>query len=109
MSEAVLKGNDLVKLSQFLINDLFTHRVTNTVSVDENVLWHLTIEFSVALESALEVIRKNCGRDNLLAFDWLRTGLSIVFAEIGIVCCTEANGTLLAFMTNINSDKHGLI
>ena len=54
--ESVFKCYDLIELGKFLVNDLFTHRVTYTVSVDENMLGHLTIEVPVALEGALEVV-----------------------------------------------------
>ena len=57
--ESVLQCHDLVELGQLLIDDLLPHGVTHTISVDENVLWHLPIEVSVALESALEVVRED--------------------------------------------------
>ena len=102
--KSVLKGNYLVELSQLLINDQLAHRITHTVSVDENMLWHLAIEVSVALESTLEVVRENTRRDNLLTFDRLRASLRIILAEVRIVCCTEANSTLFAFVADIDAN-----
>ena len=108
-TKSVLKGHDLVELGQFLVDDLLTHRVTYTISVDENMLGHLSIEVSVALEGALEVIWEDSCRNNFLALDWLWTGLSVVLAEVRVVGSAETNGTLLTLVTHINSDEHGLI
>ena len=53
----VLHLNDAVKLSQLLVDDLLSHGVTDTVTVDEDVTWHGTIvKLTVALESTLEVV-----------------------------------------------------
>lgn len=109
LTNAVLEGDNLVELSELLVNDLFPHRVTDTVTVDENMLWHFSIEVPVAGEGALEVVRQDGGRDDLLSLNWLGTGLCVVLAEVGVVSGTEANGTLLSLMANINSYKHGLI
>lgn len=55
--ETVLFGDNFVKLLQFSINDLLTHGIANTISVDEDVLWQGTfVVFSVALEGTHEVI-----------------------------------------------------
>lgn len=108
-TDSVLECHNLVKLGKLLVNDLLTHRITDTVTVDENVLRHLTVEVPVALEGALEVVRQDGGRDDLLSLDWLRTSLCVVLAEVGVVSGTEANSTLFSFMADINSDQHGLI
>ena len=44
-----------------------------------------------------------------MALDRLRTSLSVVLAHVGIIGSTEADGRLLAFMADINTDKHGLL
>lgn len=48
---SVLIADDPVQLVKLKVYNLLSHTVTNTVTVDENVVWHLSaIEFSVALE-----------------------------------------------------------
>ena len=60
VEEAVLLLNDLVQLLKLKINDLLTHGIADTVTVDENVVWHFTrIKFTVALEGSHEVVRQN--------------------------------------------------
>lgn len=109
LADSVLKCHNLVELGEFLVNDLLAHAVTDTITVDENVLWHLTVEVPVALEGTLEVVREDGGRDDLLSLDWLWGSLCVVLAEVGVVSCAEANCGLLTLMANINSDQHGLI
>jgi hypothetical protein len=56
--EAIFLLNDLVKLIKLKVDNLLTHRVTNTVTVDENVVGHLAlVELSVALKGSHEVVR----------------------------------------------------
>jgi len=108
--QIVLQGHDLVQLGQLLVNDLLSHGVTNTVSVDEDMAWHGSIvEVTVAGECSLEVVRQNGGRDDLLAFDGLGAGLRIVLTHVGVVGGAESNSTLLALVTDIDSNEHGLL
>lgn len=94
---------------QFSIDDLLAHGVTNTVSVDEDVFGQVAIVvLSVALEGAAEVVSENLGADDLLTFLRLRTGLSVVLTKVTVIGCTETNRTLSAFVTYINTNKHGL-
>ena len=109
LTDAVLKGHNLVQLGEFLVNDLLTHGVTDTITVDENMLRHFPVEVPVALEGALEVVRKDGGRDDLLTLNWLRASLCVVLAEVGVVGSTEADGRLFTLMTDINAYQHGLI
>ena len=39
----------------------------------------------------------------------LRTSLSVVLTHILIVCGDETNDTLLALVTNVDTNKHGLV
>ena len=58
----VLHGHDTVKLCELLINDLLAHRVTDTITVDEDVSGHSSIiKLTVRRECALEVVREDCG------------------------------------------------
>jgi len=110
LGKAVLILNDLVQLFQFKVDDLLAHGVANTVTVDENMIGHLTlVELAVALERALEVVRQNRARDNFLAFLRLGTGLRVVLAHVLVIGGTEADGALLAFVANVNAHKHGLV
>lgn len=103
--ETILISNDLLELLKLVVNDLFSHRVSNSVSVDENVIWHIaSVIFSVSLECTCEVVLENIRRNNLLTFLSLRTCLGVVFTEVRIVCSYKTNDTLLSFMANINTN-----
>lgn len=92
VEEAVLLLNDLVQLLKLKINDLLTHGIADTVTVDENVVWHFTrVKFTVALEGSHEVVRQNGGGDNFLTFLGLRRSLCIVLAHVTVVGGAEAN------------------
>lgn len=107
---AVLHSADAVQLLELLVDDLLTHGIADTITVDEDVAGHGTfVEVSVGLERACEVIRQNCRRDDFLSLDRLRTSLSVVLAHGSVVGRTEADGRLLALMTDINTDEHGLV
>jgi len=58
-NKTVFFRDDLVELLQFVVNNLLPHGVTHTVTVDENVLWHFTIKFAIAVKGALEIVRKH--------------------------------------------------
>ncbi len=49
--QAVLILTDLVQLFQLEVDNLLTHGVANTITIDEDMVGHLTaVKFSVALE-----------------------------------------------------------
>ena len=107
--QIIFKGNNLVELSQFLINDLFSHGVTDSVSINKDVFWHGSIvEVSVALEGSLEVVREDSGRNNFLSLHRLRASLSIVLAHVGVIGSAESNCTLFTFVANIDTNEHSL-
>lgn len=107
---SVFVMNDFLELLQLVINDLFSHWVTNTISVDKNMVRHLAfVKVSVGLERSLEVILKDCWWDNLLAFLSLRTGLSIVLAKMWVISGNKPNYTLLSFVAYIYSNKHSFL
>ena len=73
---AVLLLHDLVELLELVADDLSPHGIANSVSVDEDVVWELTIVVvAEGLECALEVFLENTGADDLLALLALRTCL----------------------------------
>mmetsp|Transcript_24537 Transcript_24537/g.17253 ORF Transcript_24537/g.17253 Transcript_24537/m.17253 type:complete len:245 (-) Transcript_24537:1711-2445(-) len=105
--KTILFGDDFVKLLQFSIYDLLTHRIANTISVDEDVLWQGTVVvFSVAFEGTHEVVGQDLGANDFLTLLWLRTSLGIVLTKVCVVSGTETNGTLSTFVTDINAYKH---
>ena len=58
--EAVLLLHDLVELLELVADDLGSHGVTNSVSVDKDVVWELAlVVVAESLERALEVFLKN--------------------------------------------------
>lgn len=58
--KAILISTDLFKLLKFIVNNLFSHGITNTISINENVIRHISIiEISVSLESTREIFLEN--------------------------------------------------
>jgi len=54
----VLDSDDTVELSKLLVDDLLTHRVADTITVDKDVAGHgAIVEVAVGCEGALEVVR----------------------------------------------------
>lgn len=107
--DAVLLLYDLVELLKLVVDYLCSHRVSNSVSVDENVVRKLTmVVLSEGLEGTLEVSLENDGADDLLPLLFLWACLCIIFAHVFIVGCTESNDALLSFVANVNTNKHSL-
>lgn len=62
LEETILFLNDLVELLKLKVNNLLTHGITDTITVDEDVVWHLSlVELTVALERPHEVVGQNRG------------------------------------------------
>jgi hypothetical protein len=77
----VLFSNNLIKLLELKFNYLFSHWITDTVSVDENLVGHgIIIVFSVNSECTGEVLLEYRAWDNFLALLVLRAWLGIVLA-----------------------------
>lgn len=105
----VLISQDLLQLIELEVNNLLSHGVSDTITIDEDVVGELSsIEVSVGLKGTTEVLLKNVWGNNFLALLSLRTGLSVVLAKEGVVGCDETNDTLLSLVANVDTDKHGL-
>jgi len=107
LEDTVLFGDDLVKLVQLFVNNHLSHGITDTITVDEDMLGHGAVEVAVTLEGTLEIVGQDTARDNFLTFLWLRGSLCIVLTEVRIISCTESNSTLLTLMAHIDTHKHG--
>lgn len=59
LEKTIFFSHNFVKLIELLVDNHLSHGVSDTISVDENVLGHGTVEVFVALESSLEVVRQN--------------------------------------------------
>jgi len=107
--KAILLLHYLRELLELVGDDLGPHRVTNSISVDEDVVWELAlVVVSESLESALEVLLEHARADDLLTFLTLRARLSIVLAHMLIIGGAEANDALLALVADVDTDEHGL-
>lgn len=107
--KAILLLHYLRELLKLVGDDLGPHRVTNSISVDEDVVWELAlVVVSECLESALEVLLEHARADDLLTFLTLRARLSIVLAHMLIIGGAEANDALLALVADVDTDEHGL-
>jgi hypothetical protein len=95
-------------LLEFVTDDLGSHGISNTVSVDENVIWEGAVV--VVLKSSkgfLEVLFEHARADDLLALLALGTRLGVVLAHVLVVGSTEADNTLFTFVANVDSNEHG--
>lgn len=106
----VLLCYNLVELFQLMLDDLLSHRVANSISVNKDVVRQVPlIMVTESTERILEVLLQHWGRDDLLTFLALRTCLSVIFTHMLIIGSTEAYDRLFTFVTNINTDKHSLL
>ena len=93
-----------------MADDLSSHGISDSVSVDENVIWQISvIVVSEGLECTLEVFLENTRTDDLLSLLALRACLSVVLAHMFVVGCTESDDTLLTLVANIDTNKHCLL
>ena len=103
--DIVLVSQDLLELFQFVLDNLLSHRITNTISVNEDMIWELSsIIVSVSLKSTAIIVLQNVRGDDLLTLLVLRACLSIILAEERIVGSNETNGTVLTLVAHINTD-----
>jgi len=91
------------------LNDLLAHGVTDTITIDENMVGELaSVVVPIGLQSRAEVVLEHVGLDDLLALLALGAGLSVVLAEVLVISGDEANDALLSLMADVDADKHGL-
>ena len=107
--DGVLLLNNLVELLKLVADDLGSHRVANSVPVDEDVIGELAlVVVSESLESAFEVLLEHAGADDFLALLALGTCLGVVLAHVLVIGSAEADDALFTLVANVDSDKHGL-
>lgn len=109
LEQSIFFSHDLMELVKFLIDNHLSHRITNSITIDENVFRHRAIEVSIALECSLEVVRKHTWRDNFLTFLRLGSSLCVILTKVWIVSSTETNSALFTFMADINTNKHSFV
>lgn len=74
------------------------------------MIWKSTIiVISESLESTFKVLLKHTRADDFLALLTLRTCLCVVLAHMLVIGSAEADDALLTLMTNIDTNKHGLV
>lgn len=90
--ELVLLLDNLVELLQLVGDDLGSHGVSDTISIDDDVVWEGTVVLvSECLESTLEVLLEHTRADNLLALLALGTRLGVVLAHVLVVGSAETD------------------
>lgn len=108
VSILVFHRDNLVELLKLVTDDLSSHGISNTISVNEDVIWEGTIVVVFkCFESLLEVLLEHARADDLLALLALGTRLGVVLAHVLVVGSTEADNTLFTFVANIDSNEHG--
>lgn len=108
--KSVLLLHNLVQLLQLVLNDLATHRVADTVAIDEDVIRKRAgVVVTEGLERVLEVLLQDAGTDDLLTLLALRTGLRVVLAHVLVVGGTETDDRLLSLVAHIDADQHRLL
>lgn len=109
VSVLVFHLDNLVELLKLVPDDLSSHGVSNTISVDDDVIWEgAVVVVSECFERLFEVILEHARADDLLTLLALRTRLGVVLCHVFIVGSTKTDNTLFTFVANINTDKHGL-
>ena len=93
-----------------MADDLSSHGVSDSISVDENVVWQFAIVVvTEGLECALKVFLQNTRADDFLSFLALWTCLGVVLAHVFIIGGAEANNTLLALVADVDTNEHRLL
>ncbi len=106
----VLFSDDLFELFELCFDDLGSHGIANTISVDEHVVGQLSfVVLHIRLERVGVVILENCGRNDFFTLSLLWTCLRVVFAHERVVRSTISNDGLLAFVTYINANEHSFL
>ena len=55
--DALFFGDDTFELIELEVNNLLSHRISHTVTVDKDVCGHLSVvEFTIGLERSLEIV-----------------------------------------------------
>jgi hypothetical protein len=107
--KCVLLLHNLVQLLEFVLNNLTTHRIADTITIDEDVVrQRASVVVTESLERVLEVLLQDARANNLLTLLALRTGLRVVLAHVLVVGRAEADDRLLSLVAHINSDQHRL-
>ena len=98
----------LLELSDLLLNDLSSHGITDTVSVDDEVVREHSLGMLVfiGLNGVLQCFSQ-VGIDNFLSF-LLQNLVRVVLTEFLIDGCTETDNGLPSLMADINTDEHGV-
>jgi hypothetical protein len=83
---AILFDTNSFKSLKFCFNDSFSHGVTNTISVNEDMFWESTIVVvSISLERACKILIQGLTVYNFFALLLLRIGLSVEFTHKWII------------------------
>lgn len=108
--QTVFLLHNLFKLFKLMANNLSSHWVSYSISIDKDMIWQLSlIMVSECLEGALKVLLENSRANNLLSLLTLRTSLSVILAHMLIVCCAKSDNALFSFVTHINTNEHCLL
>ena len=107
-SNTIFVCNDNFKLFKLKIYNLLSHGVSDSISVNEDVVRHALVILLVSFERAVEIFLQNARANNLLTFLRLGTSLGIILAHVGIISSTEADDGLFALVADIYSYQHGL-
>lgn len=80
-SWVILVSHNFLELIKLKLDDLLAHRITNTIAIDENVIWETAvIVVTICFKCTTKVILQYAGGDDLLALLLLRVSLSVVLA-----------------------------
>lgn len=101
-----LKG--LLELADLLVDDLLSHLVTDSISVDDDLGWPLTLMAVLELlngsdKASIEVLL------NQLLVLLLDDNVRVVLGLMRVGSGAEAHDTLLSGMADIDSDDHDLL
>lgn len=105
---SVLLVDDHFDLRQFVVENLLSHGISHTISVDEDVLRQGSfVVFAVGLEAVEKVFAKDVLGDDFFTLLLLGACLGIVLAHVLVVGSNEPNDTLTALVAHIDTNQHG--
>lgn len=104
----VERSEGILELGDLLLDDLVSHHVANSVSIDDDLVRELTLVVVSKLIASGDDASIQLGLDELNVL-WVDDDVIVVSSLSLVSGGTESNNRLLTSMANINTDDHNLL
>ena len=104
----VERSEGILELGDLLLDDLVSHHVANSVSIDDDLVRELTLVVVSELIASGDDASIQLGLDELNIL-WVDDDVIVVSSLSLVSGGTESNNRLLTSMANIDTDDHNLL